>query len=236
MNGSSAAPYLTLMHPSAPQRTHDVREVFNALRYLVRSGVAWRYLPHDFPRWDAVHRQTQRWLRAGCFEAMAHDLRELLRFLHQRNARPTAAIDDSRTVSSSCESGARAGYDGHKKRNGSKIHLAVDTLGHLLALIVTPANAGDRAQVAALSQKVQEATRFCRWDTMYKSLLSIQVTPAPMPLPKRSRKGSCFMWSNSKRPSGALFCCHVAGLWSAVLAGPVVFGDWSKTMKGCPKP
>lgn len=153
-----AAPYLTLMTPLAPQREHNLREVFNALRYLVRSGAAWRYVPNDFPRWDAVYRQTQRWLRAGCFEAMAHDLRELLRILQGRKAKPTAAIYDSRTLSSSCESGPRAGYDGHKKRNGSKIHIAVDTLGHLLALVVTPANEGDRNQVAALSQAVQQAT------------------------------------------------------------------------------
>src|SRR5215216_681348 len=71
---------------------------------------------------------------------------------------PTAAILDSRTVQSTPERGSRAGYDGHKRKKGSKIHLAVDTLGHLLALRVTPANAQDRAQVAALAEAVQDAT------------------------------------------------------------------------------
>jgi len=61
------------------QRRHDLREVYNGLRWLVRTGAQWRMLPHDFPRWEAVYQQTQRWLRAGCFEAMAHDLRLLLR-------------------------------------------------------------------------------------------------------------------------------------------------------------
>jgi transposase len=152
------APYLTLMTQDAPQREHSLREVFNALRWMVRSGSPWRYLPHDFPRWEAVYQQTQRWLKAGCFEAMVHDLRLALRVLQEREPAPRAAIYDSRVLSSTPESGQRAGYNGHKKRKGSKVHIAVDTLGHLLALKVTPANEDDRSQVEALSQDLQEAT------------------------------------------------------------------------------
>lgn len=151
-------PYLTLMKDDAPQRTHEMREVFNALRYLVRSGAPWRYLPGDFPDWQVVYHQTQRWLRAGVFEAMVHDLRELLRVLQGKKAQPTAAILDSRTLQGSVESAGHAGYDGYKKKKGSKVHLAVDTLGHLLALTVTPANEGDRSQVQALCQAVQQET------------------------------------------------------------------------------
>jgi transposase len=152
------APYLTLMTPDAPQRHHDLRDVLDALRWLVRSGAPWRYLPGDFPPWAAVYQQTMRWLAAGCFEAMVHDLRELVRLAAGRTPTPTAAIFDSRTLQSSCESGPRAGYDGYKRKKGSKVHLAVDTLGHLLALLVTPADEQDRAQVRALAQAVQEAT------------------------------------------------------------------------------
>lgn len=152
------APYLRLMKEEAPQRHHDLREVFNALRWMVRSGSPWRYLPGDFPRWDVVFQQTQRWIEAGCFEAMVHDLRLALRVFNEREPAPTGAILDSRTLSSSPKSGSRAGYNGHKKRNGSKVHVAVDTLGHLLALKVTPANEDDRTQVEALCQEVQEAT------------------------------------------------------------------------------
>ena len=152
------APYLTLMKEEAPQREHDLRAVFNALRYLVRTGCAWRYLPLDLPPWEAVYQQSQRWLRAQVFESMVHDLRALVRVLEEREPEPTAAILDARTLSSSCESGPRAGYDGHKKRKGSKVHIAVDTLGHLLALTVTPANQDERTQVEALCQAVQEAT------------------------------------------------------------------------------
>lgn len=152
------APYLSLMTPEAGQRRHDLREVFNALRWLVKSGAHWGMMPHDLPPWPLVYQQTQRWFRSGCFEAIAHDLRILLRLHADRDPDPTGAIFDSRTLQSTPESGARAGYDGAKRRKGSKVHLAVDTLGHLLALHVTPANEQDREQVGELAQQVQEVT------------------------------------------------------------------------------
>jgi transposase len=150
--------YLTLMKEDAPQREHSLREVFNGLRWIIRTGAAWRLMPHDLPPWYTVYQQARRWLAAGVFEAIVQDLRRLLREIEDRAPDPTAAVLDSRTLQSSPESGARAGYDGHKKRKGSKVPLAVDTLGHLLALAVTPANEQDRAQVAALAQAVQQAT------------------------------------------------------------------------------
>lgn len=125
---SFVVPYLTLIRLDREQREHDLRAVFNALR----------------------------WLRAGCFEAMVHDLRLLLREVAGREGQPSAMILDSRTIQSTPESGARAGYDGAKRRKGSKVHAAVDTLGHLLALHVTPANEQDRVQVEELAQAVQE--------------------------------------------------------------------------------
>ena len=152
------APYLTLMTEQAPQREHSLREVFNGLRWLVRTGSPWRYLPNDLPPWYTVYQQTHRWIAAGSFENMVHDLREMLRLAQGHKAKPTAAILDARTLQSSIESGPRAGYDGHKKKRGSKVHMAVDTLGNLLALLVTPANEQERAQVAALAKAVQEVT------------------------------------------------------------------------------
>jgi transposase len=152
------APYLTLMTEEAPQREHPLREVFNGLRWLVRTGAQWRMMPHDLPPWAAVYQQTQRWLKAGVFEAIANDLRVLLRLAQERNPKPSAAIFDSRTLQSSPESGHRAGYDGAKRRKGSKVHLAVDTLGYLLALHITPANEQDRDQVGKLAAAVQEVT------------------------------------------------------------------------------
>src|SRR5204862_2409119 len=150
--------YLTLMTESAPQREYALRELFNGLRWFVRAGCPWRMMPNDLPPWSAVYQQTQRWIKAGSFEAMAHDLRAILRLVQDRHSDPSAVILDSRTLQSTPESGARAGYDGHKKKKGSKVHMAVDTLGHLLALLVTPANEQERAQVAKLAAAVQEAT------------------------------------------------------------------------------
>lgn len=152
------APYLTLMKEDAPQRDHPLRELFNGLRWFIRAGCPWRMMPNDLPPWHAVQQQTQRWVKAGCFESMVHDLRTVLRLAAGRNAAPSAAILDSRTLQSTPESGGRAGFDGAKKRKGSKVHVAVDTLGHLLALKVTAADEQDRAQVAELAQALQEAT------------------------------------------------------------------------------
>ncbi len=152
------APYLTLMTEDAPQREHALREVFNGLRYIVRTGGQWRFMPNDLPPWYTVYQQTQRWIKAGVFENIVHDLRMLLREIAGRNPQPSAAIFDARTMQSTPESGGRAGYDGHKKRKGSKVHLAVDTLGQLLAAFVTPANEQERAQVDKLAAKVQQVT------------------------------------------------------------------------------
>ncbi len=152
------APYLTLMTEDAPQREYPLRDVFNGLRWIIRAGAPWRMLPNDLPPWEAVYQQTQRWLKAGVFEAMVNDLRQLLRVAAGRKEQPSGAIFDSRTLQSSPESGARAGYDGAKRRKGSKVHVAVDTLGQWLALLVTPANEQDRDQVAELAAQVQAVT------------------------------------------------------------------------------
>ncbi|OAI75231.1 transposase, partial [Ralstonia solanacearum] len=105
-----------------------------------------------------VYQQTQRWLNAGCFEAMVNDLRSVIRVARERQGQPSAVILDGRTLQSTCESGPRAGYDGYKRKRGSKVHMAVDTLGHLLAVHVTPANEQERAQVEELARQVQQAT------------------------------------------------------------------------------
>ena len=152
------APYLTLMNPDAPQRDHDLREVFNGLRWIVRTGSPWRYLPHDLPPHYTVYQQAQRWFNAGVFEALVADLRVLIRLGNGRNVEPTAAIIDSRTLRGTPENGDRGGYDGAKRKKGTKLHLAVDTLGEFLALVVTPADASDREQVEALAEAIQDAT------------------------------------------------------------------------------
>ena len=153
------APYLTLIREDAAQRVHALRDVFDAVRWMVKAGCPWRLLPGDFPPWQAVEQQAKRWMEAECFETLTHDVRELLRLLQERHPRPTAAIFDGRTMQSSPESGGRAGYDGYKRKKGSKVHMAVDTLGNLLALLVTPANEQERAQAGKLAEQVQTATQ-----------------------------------------------------------------------------
>ena len=153
-----AAPYLCLLPEDCGQRVYPLREVLNALRYAVWAGCPWRGLPRDLPPWEMIYQQSQRWIKAGVFEVLCHDLRVMVRLIQGRNPQPSAAIFDGRTVQSTPESGGRAGYDGYKKKNGSKTHGVVDTLGHLLALHVTPANEQERDQVGTLAAAVQAAT------------------------------------------------------------------------------
>lgn len=152
------APYRTLMTTEASQRKRDLRRVYDALKYVTRTGIQWRMLPNDFPPWAAVYQQARRWLDAGAFETMTHDLREIMRFGQARKKTPTGVVLDARVLKSSVESGHRAAWDGHKRMKGSKIHIAVDSLGHLLAAVVTPANENERKQVAELAKRVQDVT------------------------------------------------------------------------------
>src|ERR1700710_1449316 len=103
------------MKEEAPQREYTLRAMFNAVRYMVRAGCPWRMIPNDLPPWQIVYQQAQRWIAAGCFEALAHDLRKMLRMLAGREIDPTAVILDGRTMQSTPESGGRAGYDGYKR-------------------------------------------------------------------------------------------------------------------------
>jgi transposase len=126
VEGTFLLPYLCLMREDAPQREHALRELFNALRYMVKTGVSWRYLPNDFPPWASVYQQAHRWLQSRCFEQIAHELWAVGPALAERQPDPSAVIFDARTLQSTPESGGRAGNDGHKKKNGSKLHAAVD--------------------------------------------------------------------------------------------------------------
>ncbi len=131
---------------------------------MVRTGAPWRLIPHDLSPWHTVYQQSVRWIEAECFIALVHDLREFLRVAQGRTLQPSATIFDGRTLQSTPEAaGAQAtmgpsAKDGAKRKKGSKVHVAVDTLGHLLAVHVTPADEQERAQVAQLAAQVQKAT------------------------------------------------------------------------------
>ena len=207
-----------------------MRELFNALRYVIRYGIAWRAMPNDFPPWAAVYQQMQRWMAAECFEALAQDLRALLRLAAERKEEPTTAIIDSRTLRSTPESGARAGYDGAKRKRGSKVHLAVDTLGTLLALHVTPADVGDRTAVARLAADVQDATG----DTVTLAFVDQGYTGEAAAMAAQAEGLPCTS-SSCLKPSSDLFCCPDAGWWKGRLPGPHVADDWSKITSATPR-
>ena len=155
---SFVLPYLLLSRSDNASGEHDLRAIFNAVRYMVKGGNQGRLIPNDLPPWPAAHLQMRRWMRAGCFERIVEDVQSLLRQFGGRKGQPTAVCIDSRTLQSTPESGARGAYDGAKRRKGSKVHIAVDTLGHLIALTVTPADQGDRTQVEALARQMQQVT------------------------------------------------------------------------------
>ena len=139
-----------------------MREVFNGLRYVVKTGAPWRWMPNDLPPWWTVYQQARRWLAPGCFEALVDDLRAVLRLAAGRAPEPSAVALDSRTLRSTPESGGRAGYDGGKRKKSLKSHMAVDTLGHLLALHVTPTSAEDCGQVERLAHRAGDHQQVCR--------------------------------------------------------------------------
>jgi transposase len=223
------APYLALLPVEAPQRRHDLREVFNGLRFVVKCGAPWRWMPHDFPPWAIVYQQTQRWLQAGVFETMVHDLRLLLRDHAGRKARPTAAIFDSRTLQSSPESGHRAGWDGAKRKEGSKIHIAVDTLGHLLAAHVTPADEQDRAQVEALAATVQQVTA--------QSVELVYVDQGYSGQdPAEAAQEHAIRLEVVKHTDAASCSCPDAGWWNAASPGQPASAASRATTNACQRP
>ena len=202
-----------------------MREVFNAIRYVVRTGCQWRMVPHDLPDWTVVYQQARRWMDAGVFEQAAHDLRVIMRLVHERDAQPSATILDGWTLQSTPESGDRAGYDGAKQKNGSKVHAAVDTLGNLLALKATVANEQEREQVAELAAKVQEITggtvQIAFVDQGYTGDSAAQ---------QAGGRTLIFKWSNTRKSRKVSYSCRDAGLSSARSVGSAAVGGWHETM------
>jgi transposase len=131
--------------PGGRPMTHRLRAVVDAVRYLVRYGIEWRALPADFPPWQAVYAFFERWAARGLPQRIVDRLRDQLRVGAGRAALPTAAIIDSQTVRGADTVGAAtSGYDGGKKTKGRKRHVAVDSNGWLLAVLVTAASVQDR--------------------------------------------------------------------------------------------
>ena len=137
------APLVPSARPGGRPRTADVRQVINAILYLVRSGCAWRMLPSDFPPWSTVHGYYRRFRLAGIWQEIHDSLREQVRVEAGREATPSAAIIDSQSVKTTEKGGVR-GYDAGKKINGRKRHIVVDTIGLILAVVVHSAGIQER--------------------------------------------------------------------------------------------
>jgi transposase len=137
---------------------HDLRAMCDAVFYVVRNGIEWRALPVDFPHWEAVYAFYERWSARGLPEALVHRLREKLRVHQGRAAQPTASIVDSQIVKAAdTVPKATSGYHGGKKITGRGRHVAVDTEGWLLALVVTAASVSDRAGAKLLVIRLLDA-------------------------------------------------------------------------------
>ena len=138
--------------PKAPgrPRTHSLRDVFDAIFYVLRSGCHWRLLPHDFPPWSTVYYHFRRFRSSGLWFLILKAVRAGERKRVGMDHQPTAAIIDSQSVKTVEESAHPSGYNAHKNVKGRKRHLLVDTLGLVLSVYVTSANIQDRVGARCL--------------------------------------------------------------------------------------
>lgn len=147
-------PFMPRNQPNGRDVTTSMRDVVNAIFYQDRTGCQWRYLPSDFPAWSTVAGYYYRWMRDGTWTRVLDSLRERERVRQDKQPEPTAGIVDSQSVKVPPQAGEH-GYNGHKRINGRKRHVLVDTLGLLLVIVVTAANVDDRVGATLLAHQAK---------------------------------------------------------------------------------